>query len=551
MIKDKILLIIISLTFLLGLFLRVFDLAKIPISLTIDEVAVGYNAYSVLKTGRDEHGVLMPLAFRSIGDYKAPLLIYSMIPAIYLFGMTEFGVRITIALFGSLTVLAVFLLVLELSKSRFVSLISTFSLAISPWHIKFSRSSFEAVLALFLVILAVYLFIKMIRGSGKWFWLSAIFFSLSMYAYHAERVFTPLIVLWLGFIYRKELYLKKKQTLIAITIGTLSFIPLFITLLNPQARTRAEVTFITRDFEINSQFHKAGENRDLAAYVFDNNFVIAANFWAKRYLDYFDPNFLFVKGMGYSLPNSEDLGLLYLIELPLVLLGLFLIILKEYLLDKKARMLVLGWFLFGTVAASFANNAQHSLRALTWIPILQFLSAVGLYFAFRKLRGFKLRALLMGSYLAILLISLVYFGLIYGYVYQSLYSEGAMDGWKEAAKYALDNQGKYKQVVIDPRFGTLGPYIVGTPYLYLLFYGKIDPNEFQTDPGRKDFESSSNFRNFSFREINWAESDKSDRSQPDNLYIGSQWVLPAREDEIHQKFYLLNGKEILRAASPK
>ncbi len=124
-----------------------------------------------------------------------------------------------------------------------------------------------------------------------------------------------------------------------------------------------------------------------------------------------------------------------------------------------------------------------------------------------------------------------------------------MDGWKQAASYALANQNKYQEIVIDPRFGTLGPNTVGTPYLYILFYGKIDPTVYQNDPRRKEFYTSSNFGKFTFREIDWRSGQDDDQSKKDTLYIGSPWVLPAQEGQIKQKFYLLNGKELLRAAT--
>lgn len=541
----------VSLFFLTGLFLRVYDLGNIPVSLTIDEVAVGYNAYSILKTGRDEHGTVFPLAFKSIGDYKAPLLIYSMIPAIHFVGLNEFGVRITTALFGSLTVLAVFLLALEFTRNRFIAVFTAFSLAISPWHIKFSRSSFEAVLALLLVILGVYLFVKAVNRKGNFLWVSAILFSLSMYAYHAERIFTPILILLLMFIYHKELLLLKKRTIIALIIGLISFIPLFITLLSPQTRIRGEVTFISRDVEINDELHKEGEKRDIVSYIIDNNFLLTFNFWTKRYLEYFDPNFLFIKGMGYSLPKTPDIGLLYLIELPFVALGLFLVFFKNYVLEKKIRFLALGWFLLGILAASLANNAQHPLRALTWIPIPQFLSAVGLFYLVKKLKYFYFKMFVLGCYMIVICASLIYFWVLYAFVYQYLYSEGAMDGWKEASKYAIKNQYKYKEIVIDARFGTAGLNTVGIPYAYVLFYGQIDPSEFQSDPRRKESDGSINFRNFTFREIKWGGEEDSDRNHKDNLYIGSEWVLPFIDDITHKKFYLLNGKEILRAVSSK
>lgn len=542
----KITIILAILIFILSLGLRTVSLDRIPVSMTIDEVAVAYNAYSILKTGRDEYGISFPLAFRSIGDYKAPLLVYIMVPAIHIFGLDEFGTRITVALFGALTVPILFLFARKLSKSDFIGLFTSLSLAISPWHIKFSRSTFEAVLGLFFVILGIYVFLYAMERKGKLLWLCAIVFCLSAYAYHAERVFTPLFVLALGVIYRKNLMENKKNTLIGLAVGALFILPLIITLLSPKATIRAQSTFITRDFELNKLFHKDGEERNLGSYILDNNFLISFNFWAKRYLDYFDPNFLFVKGMGYTLSNAPDIGLLYLIELPFFVLGFYLLVFKKYLISFKYRLIILSWLVLGPIAASLANNAQHALRSLTWIPIPQFFAAVGLFYIYGKIKV-TYRKIIIVLYFLFLFFGLGYFINLYTVSYQLFSSEFAMDGWKEAAKFALANQDKYKEVVIDPRFGTLGPYTVGTPYLYILFYGQVDPVLYQTDPRRKEFETSSNFQNFTFREINWAEGEGSDKNKKDVLFIGSSWVLPAGDDKVAKKFYLLNGKEILRA----
>ena len=51
--------------FILAIFLRFTQLGQIPLGLNKDETAIGYNAYSILKTGRDEYGNYMPLYFKS------------------------------------------------------------------------------------------------------------------------------------------------------------------------------------------------------------------------------------------------------------------------------------------------------------------------------------------------------------------------------------------------------------------------------------------------------------------------------------------------------
>ena len=152
-------LIIISI-FLLAFFLRTWNLTKYPVSFSMDEVAIGYNAYSILKTARDEFGELLPLAFRSAGDYKPPVNIYLTVPSIAVFGLNEFGIRFPVALIGSLTVVVFILLLINLGLSFKSSILAGFWLAILPWHIHFSRASFEAVTALFFLVLGTTVFIS-------------------------------------------------------------------------------------------------------------------------------------------------------------------------------------------------------------------------------------------------------------------------------------------------------------------------------------------------------------------------------------------------------
>lgn len=536
---DRKVLILVLLAFLLGAFLRLFKLSSYPVSLTMDEVAVSYNSYSILKTGEDEFGTPFPLAFRSVGDYKPPLLVYTMVPAMAIFGLTEFGTRITIALVGILTILAVFFLVRRLTNNQWIAALASFSVAISPWHIKFSRSTFEAILALFLVLLGALFFLRAAQQKGRLLWLSAIFFTLSLYAYHAERVFVPLFVLGMAFIYRKELFAARKETIKALIVGFILVLPLIFVLLSPAGRTRASMTIFTKDYELQLLLAES------------NNYALTTfGFWAKRYLDYFDLNFLFVDGMEFTMDKAPDLGLLYLFELPLFAIGLFVIFVKRRFLELRERQLVLLWFLLGPLAASLANNAFHPLRFLIAVPVPHLFSAVGFFVLWEKIKDLRLKKIFLGVSFSAVVVSLLYFVNLYFLHYQLIFSEFMMDGWKDAAKYALFQKDKYQEVVIDPRFGTQGPYTVGTPYLYVLYYGKVDPEEFQNDPRRQEFYSSSNFDNFTFREIKWAHEEDPDSAKKGVLFIGSPWVLPAHEKEVLQKFHLINGKEIIRAATP-
>ena len=105
---------VLFLILILGFFLRVVNLDKVPNGFFCDEASIGYNAYSLLKSGRDEFGKSWPLFFRAFGEYKNPIQIYSTIPFVALFGLNEGSVRLVSAIYGTLTILAVYFLVKEL-----------------------------------------------------------------------------------------------------------------------------------------------------------------------------------------------------------------------------------------------------------------------------------------------------------------------------------------------------------------------------------------------------------------------------------------------------
>lgn len=143
-------------------FSRFYNLASLPPSLSIDEVAIGYNAFSILKTGKDEWGNVMPVSFRSVGDYKAPTLNYLTVPFVYLFGLNELSTRLPVAIFSALSVFLFWYLVNSFvfsKKHSVLSYLATIIFSLSPWLIPFARSGFEATVALtFLLANIIFLF---------------------------------------------------------------------------------------------------------------------------------------------------------------------------------------------------------------------------------------------------------------------------------------------------------------------------------------------------------------------------------------------------------
>ena len=133
---------LLTLIFALAFFLRIYRVADTPHDLYVDEVAIGWNAYSILKTGRDEYGTRLPLFFRSYDDYKLPVYIYTTTLSEAILGKTAFAVRFPAVLFGTLTVLVFILLVKLLTGSQKLALLTGLLLAISPVSLQFTRAGY-------------------------------------------------------------------------------------------------------------------------------------------------------------------------------------------------------------------------------------------------------------------------------------------------------------------------------------------------------------------------------------------------------------------------
>src|SRR3989344_7977990 len=109
------------LIFASALLLRVFNLSAHPAGFHFDEANAGYNAYSIIKTGETLKNGAWPIYLNSFGDYRPMGVVYTMIPAVFLLGPTEFAVRLPIALFGALSPVLLFFLVKRLSGESPVS----------------------------------------------------------------------------------------------------------------------------------------------------------------------------------------------------------------------------------------------------------------------------------------------------------------------------------------------------------------------------------------------------------------------------------------------
>jgi len=457
---------------ILGFILRFVWITRVPPSLNWDEVSHGWNAYSILKTGQDEWGKAFPIAnFRAYGDYPLPLNLYFTIPFIKAFGLNTLAIRLPHVLLGTLTILSSYFVFLGVTKRKDISLLGAFFVAIDPWLLFPSRFVLQSNLSVFFITTAVALFVN-----GK-FPLSFFAFGLTLFSYHTTRIFTPIFLLALFIIYRRELlnFFKHKRLLGTISLVILSvfLVPLPFVLSNPEARARANWVFLVDQSAINhiETWRQSSKLPPKLARLLYNRPVYFVEKFAQNYVDYFSPQFLFLNGGTQYQFSVPGWGLLYPVNLPFFYIGLILVAWRA-IKKEKAYQLVLLWLLLAPIPASITNEKYAVLRSTSMLPIPQLLSALGVFWAVDKIAR-KWKVVVLAAYF------LVLFGFVEKYLfnyfalYRSNYSWAWQYGYAFMVDYVKLHYKEYDRVVITKKYGE--------PHEFLLFYWPWDPAAYRKD----------------------------------------------------------------------
>ena len=161
-----------------------------------DEAALSYNAYSIATTGRDEDGAVMPLFFRSYGDYKSPLYPYLLAAVFRVSGPHKEVARAFSAILGAAAVLLLGLLATRLTGRAVVGVVVVVLAGLTPWLFELGRVALEvATQPLLLTLLLIVL-------HGSWrrrTWtaregvLVGVLLGLLLYSYTGNRLLAPLL----------------------------------------------------------------------------------------------------------------------------------------------------------------------------------------------------------------------------------------------------------------------------------------------------------------------------------------------------------------------
>lgn len=473
---SKILLAAIILFFLAA---RLYRISDNPPSLYWDEASIGYNAYSIIQTGRDEWGKFLPLHFRAFGEFKLPIFIYSVALFEKILGLNEWAVRLPAVLYSLGTVILVYLLARKVSGDDKISLLSSLFLSFCPWFFIFSRSGYEVSAGLMFFTLGLFLYFRSL-DDYRFFLLSIFSFILSVYSYNSFRVLVPVTLIILVGYFCKQ-HLKNVQRvlpvlLLSLIIFVISMFPVIRLLRSDNGMGRLQTVGIFASSP--------------------GAFAILTNF-TKNYLSHFSPEFLFSEGDKNLRSHQGGIGQLNWLNLPLLIAGIISILRSR----KFICISILILTLISPIPAAITKESPHALRAITMAPLLSIVSAFGLVFIANLTRVRYLQALVVLSFF----LSFTFYLYNFIYFYPALSSSDWQYGYKRIFLDYQNQFGKYDQVVVSDAYAQ--------PYIFALFYLKYDPVGFRSQVhynalGKWGFSTVEGFGNFLFKSVSPANIPK-------------------------------------------
>lgn len=494
--------------------LSFYKLGLNPPSLYWDEVSLGYNAFSILKSGADEHGTSFPgTNFAAFGDYKPPLYIYTAVPSIALFDLTPLAVRFPSAFFGLLTVFITYFLAKKIFVEDKIAQLSAFFLAISPWHLQFSRAAFEANIGLFFSTLGVYLFFKF-RDNKYFIFPSLICFAAAMYTFSGQRLFVPFILIILAVKFHAEI---RKNIITFLSAGFIFLVllyPLFnFTTKTIEGRLRFDEVTIFKDLDPIDRSTKFRELDDFSTLssIIHNRRVFFTYEYLINYFDAFDPTFLFFKGDVNPRLSIREIGHLYYFELPFVILGIYFLIKRR----NEFSFVIIAWLLVSPLGPATARETPHALRMIHILPTFQLIAAYGIYHFLKIISVRKFLIVLLSSSAAYCVFNYLHSYYVH---YPLEYSGQWQYGYKQAVQVASEYYSKVDRILVSN--------YLGRAYIYFLFFRKESPqhylNSAQITRDKLFLYNVKGYDKFVFKDDEIKDSDLSQR----NLLIVSPLKLP-------------------------
>ncbi len=361
-----------------------------------------------------------------------------------------------------------------------------------------------------------------------WCWLP---FILAMYTFNSARYSGPLIALCLIIFCWKDIKTQIQKVVFGFIIAFVIALPMIPHLVSRESRLRFTEVNIFSDSGIVTTANGRMEldHNTWWARLMHNRRIGYARSYLTHFFDNLEPWFLFVRGDGNPKFSIQDVGQLYLIELPFLIIG----ILGLFRTNREIAWLSLFWIIAAMLPAATARETPHALRIENSLPMWQ------LFISFGILSNIRYKISNRRKLIAGLVIATLYFA-SFGYYWHNYFNHYAKEysgewqwGYREAVQYVSTIKYQYDRVIIDD--------IIGRPYIYTLFYDRFDPKKFQTSVNRSG-DAAGFFHVYGFDQYQFV--DRRPTFEKQTLYVLRQQFVPNYANVL-ETISTLNGSPIL------
>jgi 4-amino-4-deoxy-L-arabinose transferase-like glycosyltransferase len=463
----------------LGSVLRLDRLTETPAGLFADEAALAANAWALGASGRDLAGTTLPLYSRLrsfevsgiTGIVSQPVFQYASVPFVRLLGRTELAARLPAVAFGVLGIAGAALLGAALFGRR-VGITAAALLAVSPWHLHFSRVGFEAVSLPALVALAAW---QILRGleRPRSLPIGAALLALATYAYPVARVFVPLLLVGFALAYGRRLLAQRRALALAGLLFAVLELPNLVSLATGADRERLRETLLPwadlrHERAVAWLEQRRGES-PLAASLLGDRGLLVPFVFAWDYAATSSPRFLFLEGDPNPRHHPTRLGACPLFYAPLLLAGAIQLLRRR---REPASRLLLWWLLIWPIPASMTVDAPHAIRSIVALPALEIAAALGFVWLAAPERDRRWRALSRTAAAALAVAALAE-TVAFVRSYHDEYRLRSATAWQAGVGPALRELARRRS---DHPQSFVSGGIFGI-HAHMLFFGDLDPAE--------------------------------------------------------------------------
>jgi hypothetical protein len=459
--KKKLALIFFVVILLAACFARIYKLSEVPAGVYTDEASFGYNAYSLLLTGRDEYGKSWPLFFRAFSTFQDPLYGFLSIIPVYFFGLNIFSTRLISVISGLTVVVVTFALFYfsNLKNKLSLSLIAGVTVAFCPWALYQSRVAVGSNLGLALTAVGILLLVFSLKK--RWLFIPAcLVFGISAYAYAGERIVSILFPAAFLIVYRKIFSQSKKLVLVGFVLLILVQIPQFKSL----SQSGSLIRYQTQGYTQKRIFLKNGASLAKLPTLIGWPLYIARQF-TSQYLSDFSPRSLFFEPEPQLFRSIPDLSTFYRWMVIPFFIGFYQLWKKR---SEPAVKIIFLLMVVGVLPEAVTGDPFYTLRMLPGLWGITLMIAFGLKAIFDWLKFRSAKILLV-----VFLIAVSGFSFYTSYFVFLKHERSVWYGYPFQVLAQMTEENKNQTFVVDSE-------MFDAPYIWLAFYKKYDPVKLQS-----------------------------------------------------------------------